>query len=755
MSTKPQASAAEDSARSQVGRPVDRVDGAAKTAGQVRYAAELSFPDLAYAALVHADVARARIREVQVDLALKVPGVVTVITHRNAPPMKPPPKVNLLRGGSAAGGTQVDYLHTDEVAWNGQPTAVVVANSQEAADEAARLVRVSYEPLPADTDFDAAQGAAAPVKNSLLLVGDARVGDAEGALTTSPARVDNEYTTPPYNHNALEPHATTAVWDGEALTVHDTTQNIDWTRRYLAMRFGIPASDVRVIATCVGGGFGGKAAVWAGTIIAAMAARATGRPVRLALSREAVYRTVGARSPSRQRVALGSDLSGTMTSLVHTGVSQIGRVGGMAEPVTAQSGHVYSAPNILIQQATVELDLLPNTFMRAPGEAIGSFALESAVDELAAELGMDPVELRLRNDPELSPVDGKRFTRRARRTLYERGVEQFGWADRPSRPRATQDGRWLIGWGVAGAFYLPAQMPADVSIRLNADGTAVMRCAFHEIGVGAATAQAQIVADALGIPVAAVTVEHGDSEQPPGPGAFASAQTASVAAAALEACEQIARDVRRLARRGDAGQRDHGSRPGTGPVRDLAAAIAEAGVPYVDARTGSDSRLGRGLAQARFIAGFVRDRRRFVRAATGAHFCQVKVDIDTGEIRVIRWLGVFDVGTVINTKLASSQIRGGVVMGIGAALTEGTMVDPRDGRVINADLVSYHVPVHADIPNIDVEFLDEPDPTSPLGLLGLGEVGVTGAAAAVANAVYHATGTRVRDLPVTLDRLLT
>ena len=744
MSTATERSAADQLVAPYIGRPVDRVDGAAKTSGQAKYSAEYSFPELAYAALVLSDIPRGRIRAIDADAAAAVPGVVTVITHENAPRMAPPPRVNFLKAGSAAGGARVSYLNTDEVFWNGQPVAMVVADSQEAADEAARLVRVAYEPLPAATDFVAAQADAVTVKNRIIMVGEAKVGDPEGALAAAAVRVDHSYTSPPQNHNALEPHATTAVWNGDALTVYDATQNIDWTRRHLAMRFEVPASGVRVIATSVGGGFGGKAAVWAGTLLAPLAARACGRPVRLASSRETVYRTVGARTPTAQRVALGADPHGRIAAVLHTGISQVGKVGGMAEPVAAQSGHVYTAANILLRHATTELDAVPNTFMRAPGEAMGSFALESAVDELAAELGMDPIELRLRNDPARSPVDGKRFTRRARRSVYERGAERFGWTDRPRGPRATRDGRWLVGWGVAGAFYLPAQMPADALVRLNADGTVLVRCAFHEIGVGAATAQAQIVADALHVPVEVVTVEHGDSEQPPGPGAFASAQTASVAAAVLEACEHITRELDRLARRASGARRTPSG----------VEAIVAAGVPCIEARTGSDSALARGLSQARFITNIVRDRRRFVRAATGAHFCQVKVDIDTGEIRVARWLGVFDVGRVINAKLATSQLRGGIIMGIGAALEEEALIDPRNGRHMNADLVGYHLPVHADIPSIEVDYLDEPDPTSPLGLLGLGEVGITGATAAVANAVYHATGVRVRDLPITLDQFL-
>ncbi len=752
-----------------VGRPVDRIDGVVKTSGEARYAAEFPYPDLAHAALVHAAVARGRITGFDVAAAQAVPGVLAVITHLNAPKMAPPPAVTMLDLSTMVAGTRVNYLGTDEVHWNGQPVAVVVAETLEAAHAAARLVRVDCEPLPAVVDFAAAQEAAVPVKGGLLQTGEAHTGDAEAALTTAPVRVDHDYSTPAQNHNALEPHASTAVWEGDRLTVHDATQNVDWTRRHLAKRFAVPVQDVRVVATYVGGGFGGKGSVWAGTVLAALAARVSGRPVRLALTREGVFRTVGGRSPTRQRVALGAERDGQLAALLHTVVSGVGRVGGAPEQAAGASGHLYAAPNILLRHATTELDLLPNTFMRAPGEAMGSFALESAVDELAAELGMDPVALRLRNEPERSPIDGKRFSRRALRTVYTRGAERFGWADRPPAPRTTRDGRWLVGWGTATAYHLPIQMPADVAVRIDADGTVLLRCSFHEIGVGAATVQAQITADALGVPVESVRVEHGDTDQPVGPGAGGSAQTASVAAGVLAACEDLTRSALRLARRApDSPLRGlrrsqvravrgglYRSDAPAGPVGETWQAIlAGAGLPHLEARTGSDSRVRQQVGFARAMATFMIDRRRWVRPATGAHFCQVRVDADTGEIRVARWLGVFDVGRVVNAKLAASQLRGGIVMGIGAALSEEALVDPRTGRIMNAGLGEYHVPVHADVPKIEIECVGEPDPTAPLGILGAGEVGITGAAAAVANAVHHATGVRVRELPITLDRLL-
>ncbi|GAA1255541.1 xanthine dehydrogenase family protein molybdopterin-binding subunit [Pseudonocardia aurantiaca] len=749
-----------------VGRPLDRIDGVAKTSGAARYAAEYPYPGLAHAALVHAEITRGRITGLDTAAAEALDGVLAVLTHRNAPQMAPTPRQSMLNLSSLAPGTSVNYLNTDEVHWDGQPVAVVVAETLDAALAAARLVKVTYQELPATVDFAAAQGTATVAAGNPLMPAEAKKGDAEAALAAAPVRVDLTFTTPPQNHNALEPHATTAVWEGNRLTVHDSTQNIDWVRRHLALKFGVPSDGVRVLAEHVGGGFGGKSMVWPGTILTALAARVTGRPVRMMLTREGVYRTVGGRTPSVQRVALGAERDGTLTALVHTGVSRIGRTGGAPEPVGSQSRHLYAAQNILIRHSTVTLDVISNTPMRAPGEAIGTFALETAVDALAVELGVDPIELRMRNEPDRDPLSGKQFSRRNLRAAYARGAERFGWAGRSPQPRSMRDGTKLVGWGVASAFHIPFRVPANVAVRLGADGRVLVRCGFHEIGVGAATAQAQIAADALGVPVDAVTVEYGDTDLPIGPGAGGSAQTASVAAGVLRACEELRRSALALATRSPGSPlrgrrlteleaRDGGlylsGRPGDG--ESYAAILTRAARPALEARVGSDTRLGRAAGMVRFIGGMVNDRRRWVRAATGAHFCEVLVDEDTGEVRVSRWVSVFDVGTVINAKTATSQLRGGIVMGIGTALTEETLVDPRTGRIMNPGLAEYHVPVQADVPHMDVSYLDEPDPTMPLGLLGVGEVGITGAAAAVANAVHHATGVRVRNLPIRLDTL--
>lgn len=724
-----------------IGQPLDRVDGGVKTTGAAKFAAEHFYAGLTHAVPVHATVSRGRITALHTDEASAVPGVVAVLTHLNAPPLKPAPKPATFNLSSLFSGTSVNYLQSDEVHWEGQPIAVVVAETSAAAREAAALVRAEYTVMESVVDFEGSEENAQPQPNNSFFPRGAKRGDAEAALATAQVSLDLRYTTPPHNHNALEPHATTAVWDGDRLTVHDATQSIDWFRTHLALRFSVPMTNVRVLAPFVGGAFGGKFAMWPGTILAALAARATGRPVRLALSREAVYRTVGGRTPSIQRLALGAHRDGRLTALVHTSVTRTGKVGGHFEQVTSPSSHLYASENILTRHDIVRLDLVPNHFMRAPGESIGTFALESALDELAYELGMDPIELRLRNETAVDPIDGKKkFSHRKLPEMYALGAERFGWHGRNPEPRSTREGRWLVGTGVATAFHPGLSTPVNVTVRLSADGSVLVRCAFHEMGMGAATAQAQITADALGVPFDAVRVEYGDSDLPMGPAAGVSVQTASTAASVLRACEELKQTLASMARKTGGNSNEE--------------ILRRAKVPHVEAVIGSETRLGRIAGRARFLPNFMRESQRWIKAASGVQFCEVRVDAETGETRVSRWVGVFDIGRVINAKTAASQVRGGIVMGLGLAMAEETLVDPRTGRIMNPSLAEYHVPVHADIPPIDVSFLDDPDPTTPLGILGAGEVGVVGVGAAVANAVYHATGKRVRDLPITLDKLL-
>jgi len=721
-----------------VGRPLDRTDGTAKVTGAATFSAEYPLPDLAHAALVHATIARGRIVSIDTARAELHPGVVAVFTHRNAPAMKPPPsRVNLMDLSTMAAGSNVPYLNTDEVYYDGQPVAVVVADRLEAAQYAASLVEVTYEAGPAHVDFAAEQDRAIPLKQALgmpTVVG--RKGDANAALAAAPHRVDMHFTTPAQNHNAMEPHATTAAWDDDRLTVWETTQHVDWVRKHLALRFGVPPEKVRVLAPFVGGGFGGKSNVWSGTLLAVMAARATGRPVRLALTREGVHRTVGGRTPTAQRVALGATADGRLTALVHEAVIRNSPMGGHTEQVVGASGDLYDAGAIALSSSAVTLDLVPNTAMRAPGESVGSFAVESAMDQLAHDLDLDPVELRLRNEPEVSPMHGKAFSHRRIRQALELGAREFGWHERTS----AHSGSTLVGYGMALAYHPSWVFVANLDLSLDADGTAALRCGFHEIGTGTGTVLAQVVADELGVPFDAVRVEYGDTVLPIAPGAGGSAQSASVVGSIAAGAGRIRRQVRRW-----------GGRDG----EPLADALRRTGHDRVEVSVGADSGMRAMAGQARFIVQTLRDQRRWVRAASGAHFCEVHVDRDTGEVRVARWVAAFDVGRVLNAKTLASQLRGGIVMGLGLALTEETVIDPRTGRIMTASLADYHVPVHADVPDIAVHVLDDPDPSMPKGVLGAGEVGITGVGAAVANAVYDATGVRVTDLPITLDKVVT
>lgn len=747
-----------------LGAPLDRVDGPQKTTGQARYSAEYPLPNLAHAEIVHASVASGRITAIETKAAEATPGVLRVLTHLNAAKLKPTSKPTPISLPTLAPGTLVNYLNTDEVHYDGQPIAVVIAETLDAAHQAAALVQVTYAESPARVDLDAEQGSAKDVRG--LPVGPVqggKKGDAVKALAKAEVRVDQHYSTPEHTHNALEPHATTAVWEGNGLTVYDGAQNLEWTAKHLAAKFELKVENVRVVSPFVGGAFGGKTNVWPQCILAVMAAREVQRPVRLALTREGVGRTVGGRTAALQRLAIGADRSGHMTALIHEATTRKGTVGGNVDQMVSCSADCYAADNILLGQKLVSLNRVPNSPMRAPGEATGTFALESAVDELAHELGMDPLELRLKNQPERGPVNGVAFSHHTVAESLQFGAERFGWADRTAAPGSMRDGNHYVGWGVATAIHPAWQFPTNLTLRLDDSGHLHVRCAFHEMGMGTATAATQIAAELFGLRPSEVTVEYGDSSLPTGPGAGGSAQTASIADSLTKGRDELVKQLHELAQKADGPlrgtKRDQVTvRAGGLTVGDQRATYVEilrgAGRAEVTTKVGSDVGLGALKNQVGFAAKLIRDSRRWNKAASGAQFCEVRIDADTGEIRVTRWVGVFDIGRVVNAKTASSQLRGGIVMGLGLALSEEALFDPRNGRLMNPSLTEYHVPVHADVPPIDIHCLDDPDPAMPMGILGAGEVSITGVGAAVANAVFHATGKRVRDLPITLDKVL-
>ena len=731
-----------------VGQPLSRLDGALKVMGRARFSAEVPFENLAYAAVVYSSIARGRIRSIDRAAAEAAPGVLLVMTYENAPRLPAPPL--MMADPVGAAGSSLPVMQDSSIHWNGEPVAVVVADTQEQADHAAHLVCVTYDVQQANVAFDRLKATAKPPKDILGEPAKVEVGDAEAALAAAPFRVDGVYRTPRHNHAAMEMHAVTVAWTGDSLLVHDTSQLVNLTRATLAKVFDVAEEKVRVLSPFVGGGFGNKG-VWSHHVLAVAAARVTGRPVRLVVSREGVFRATGGRTLTEQRVALGAKTDGTLSALIHTGVTGMTSHNNCPEQFTFPARHLYASETMLLSQEIIELDMVANTFMRAPGESVGTFALESALDELAEKLSLDPVELRRRIEPEKDPTSGLAFSSRHLVEAYRRGAEQFGWDRRKSAPRSTQDGDWLIGQGVATATYPYFRMPGGAArIRLTADGRAIVSMASHEMGMGTATVQSQHAADRLGLPVGQVTFEYGDTDLPHGTIAGGSSQSASIVAAVTAAHGALVKELLKLAGNdsplGGLKPRDVEARDGGLFHRKDRAR----GETYVSILT----RAHRDDIACEAAAPPPLEMLKYSMHSYGAQFCEVRVNRFTGEIRVARFLGSFDTGRILNPKTAASQFRGGIIMGLGLALTEETMFDERSGRIMNPSLAEYHVPVHLDVPQIDVIWNDIPDPHSPLGLHGIGEIGITGVGAAVANAVYNATGRRIRDLPITLDKLL-
>jgi xanthine dehydrogenase YagR molybdenum-binding subunit len=731
-----------------IGQAIARVDGQAKVMGSAHFAAEVPFANLSYGALVHSSIARGRIASIDAGAAEAAPGVLLVMTHRNAPRLKAP--LLMMADPKGAAASSLPVMQDDSIHWNGEPAAVVVAETQEQADHAATLVRVRYEARPGVTVFDEAKARAHAPDDVLGEPSKLSAGDAEAALAQAAFRIDQSYRTPRHNHCAIEPHAVTVAWEDGNLVVHDATQMLHLTRSTLAAVFELPEEKVRILSPFVGGGFGNKA-VWSHHVLAAAAARTVGRPVRLSLSREGVFRVTGGRTLTEQRVALGARADGTLAALIHTGTTGVTSHNMCPEQFSFPARHLYAADAYLIAQEVVELDMVANTFMRAPGESIGTFALESAIDELAEAMKLDPIALRGRLEPRTDPTSGKAFSARHLVEAYRRGAARFGWDRRSAVPRSQREGEWLIGHGVATATYPYYRMPGGAaSIRLSADGRAVVKMGAHEMGMGTATVQAQHAAERLGLPMERVRFEYGDTALPAGTIAGGSSQTASIVANVAAAFDRLVDQLLALAgddsalaglKREQVEARDGGLCARGDPARRES---------YVSILR----RAGRDALECEASAPPANEVEKFSMHSYGAQFCEVRVNALTGETRVSRWVGSFDTGRILNPKTAASQFRGGIIMGLGLALTEATLFDERTGRIMNPSLAEYHVPVHLDVPKIDVIWNDIPDPHSPLGLRGIGEIGITGVGAAVANAVYNATGVRVRDLPITLDMLL-
>jgi xanthine dehydrogenase YagR molybdenum-binding subunit len=730
------------------GKGIDRVDARLKVTGKAVYAAEVPVANVAHAVMVCSTISKGRIASIDTRAAAAAAGVLAVVTHLNAPRLP-----GMTKKGSMTERV-LQLLQDDEVLYGDQPIAVVVADTLERAQLAARLVDARYdEARPVAAIDQPGSETYAPPKAGRGAT-DSKRGDADAALAAAKFKVEATYTTPVEYHSPMEPHATLAVWQGDdRITLYDATQGIFGVRKRIAALFGLLPDHVRVINHFVGGGFGGKGSPWSHVALAAMAAKVVGRGVKLVVTRQQMFSCVGHRPLTVQKVALGADAGGKLTAIRHEVTSETSRFDEFVEPCAVQTRMLYACPNVRTSHRLVRLDVATPTFQRAPGYATGTYALESAMDELAYALAIDPVELRLRNHADADPEEGKPWSSKSLRDCYAQGAERFGWSRRTAAPRSMRDGHTLVGWGMATATYPAHQSPSSARARLRADGSALVQAGSQDIGTGTYTIMTQIAADALAMPIDAVRFELGDTDLPETPGSGGSQTASSTGSAVKMASLALVKKLAEIA-----------SADAQSPLRGLAVEAIEADAGALVARADHGKRdpfaaivkrSGQPEISVEVKTLEKEDRKGFSSHAFGATFAEVRVDEDLGTVRVARFVGAFGAGKILNAKTARSQFLGGIIWGIGLALHERGERDLRTARVVTRDLADYHVPVNADVPALDVIMIHEDDPhVNEIGAKGVGEIGITGTGAAIANAVYHATGKRVRDLPITLDKLL-
>lgn len=711
-----------------IGRPIDRLDGPLKVSGTATYAYEqnAAAPDAAYGYIVGAAVAKGRIESIDAAAARRAPGFLGMVTYENTGPIGPPTFLKIKR----LAGPEVDHYH--------QAVALVVAESFEEARAAAAVVRIAYAEAEGRYDLEAQRETAPLAPEYILGPSESLINDFEGAYAAAPVRLDETYTTPDESHAMMEPQATIASWDGDRLTCWTSTQTIAVAAGEVAAALGIAIENVRIVSPYVGGGFGSKSFNECDILLAALGARLIGRPVKVAMHRALSFNNTTHRPATIQRIRLGANRDGRITAFGHECV--FGNVpGSWQESAIVPSRHLYAGDNRLTRVRMATLDLPEGSTMRAPCEATGMMALEIAMDEMAEKFGLDPVEFRIINDAKSNPEYPERpFSIRHLVECFRVGADRFGWDRRNLTPGQMRDGRWLVGMGTASAIRGALALPSAARVRLSHDGIVTVEADMTDIGTGSYTILGQTAAEMMGIDPAQVVVRLGDSRFPMTAGSGGQYGAASSTAAVYAACVRLREAVAdRLGFVVDDAEFANGqvlSGDRSFPLQSAAAdgeLVAEDVVEYGD------------LFQ------------RYDQQTFGAHFVEVAVDAATGEVRVRRMLMVGAAGRILNPKTARSQVIGGMTMGIGAALMEELVVDKRAGFFVNHDLASYEVPVHADVPHQEVIFLDEVDPmTGPLKAKGVGELGISGAAAAVANAVYNATGIRVRQYPMTLDRYL-
>jgi xanthine dehydrogenase YagR molybdenum-binding subunit len=736
-----------------IGTATSRVDGVAKVTGAAKYAAEFNVPGLAHASVVSATITKGRITRIDTSAATRVKGVLTVLTHENRPPMAD--KDEAWKDEVAADGSPFRPLYDNKVKFNGQPIALVVAETSEVARHAASLVRVEYEKEPHVTDVFRQRDTAVPVKAPTSPLEAAFAppkprGEPDQALAQAAVRHEAEYFVPIEHHNPMELYASTVIFErGGKLTVYDKTQGVQNVQKYLCGVFGMKPEDVRVMSPYMGGGFGSGLRPQFQVVLAALAARALQRSVRLVLTRPQMY-VLGHRPAMIQKIALGANAGGTLDVITHDAVTITSQYEDYWRQETGWSGLLYKSPNAKYAHRLARLDLATSCDMRAPSATTALFALESAMDELAIKLKVDPLELRLKCYSDRDQNEDKPFGSKALRECYREGAQAFGWDKRNPEPRSMRDGSDLIGYGMATGIWEALQAPITVRIALSANGHAEVACATSDIGTGTYTIMAQVAADMLGLPLDNISIKLGDSSLPQSPVEGGSWIATSVSNGIMTTAGAIRDELLRMAKQM--------------PNSPLTSAAPD-DVTLADGKLVSKRDASRGVSIADAMRQGAVDRIEQEKTTNpsgdhsrannthAAHFVEVRVDEQIGVVRVTRAVSAVAAGRILNTKTGGSQILGSVVWGIGMALHEEAHVDHRIGRIMNANLAEYAVPVHADIHDIKVIFVDEPDDSNPMGLKGLGEIGIVGVAAAVANAVYHATGKRVRDLPITLDKL--
>jgi xanthine dehydrogenase YagR molybdenum-binding subunit len=727
-----------------VGSSLDRVDGGSKVLGEALYAADTPADHLLYGVLVQSRIARGRIAALDDAAARAFPGVVEVMTYRNAPRVK-----ELAFDFAVPMTEQLAPLQDERIRYDGQHVALVLGETFEAARDAALLVDIRYAAEPAVTSLEAATEMVWP-EEWFGSPPQSRRGDPDGAYAHADVRLDLAYTTPVEHHVPMEPSATLARWQAGNLIVHDATQYVLGTRAVLAAAFDLEPEQVQVLSPYIGGGFGCKGFVWAHPLIAAMGAKLTGRPVKVALTREQTFTSHGYRTQTEQRIRIGASRDGTLHAILHDVRNTTSQVGMFVELAGRISSFLFACPNVAISHAVARLDVPTPTAMRAPGEAPGTFALGSALDELAYACGLDPLDVLRRNHADTDADENLPYSSKHLLECYERGAQRFGWAQRPPAPRAMREGNEYVGWGVSTATYPALRAPAQARVTIGADGTIDVASATHDLGTGMYTILTQIAADALGVEPGTIRVRIGDSAFPPAPVAGGSMSSASVGPAVLDAAQRAREQAVALAT-GSGASPLYGYEPEE--IEIVAGELRGRGngarISYADV-----VRLGGTAAIEVVGSGAPDEQPRYAFQSFGAQFVEVRIDPELARLRVTRVVGAYDCGRILNLKTARSQMLGGIVWGLSQALLEETVRDPR-GPIVTGNFADYHVPVNADVREIDVLFVEEPDLAfNPLGARGVGEIGITGVAAAIANAVYHAIGVRVRDLPILPEKLL-